>query len=464
MLGSLLTSDHRARARLTGRLAAFLFLASGLLALLNVPLPGPEDLDRVGEFVVSVCALALGYVTWRIDWGRHPGLWQLALAVPALLLIALGNYFAGSTPPYVYGVFYVVVFMWIGLAFPRWTSAAISPLALVAYIVPILFLPGDVGFGVSTAAITIPICVLVGETLAWGLTRLGRTEARLQRSQEDYKQAFHSTRQYAEAYQRQMEVAERTRSGDSIRDTFLQAVSHDLRSPLTAILGSASTLEQGEGSEEERADLLRRISSSARRLDRMLSDLLDIDRLQRGIVSPERRPADVRELIERPIDEAGLREHRTIEVVVEGDPLLADVDPAKTERIVENLVSNAVKHAGEGTIVVHAAAERDGLALRVDDEGPGIPDDLKDAVFQPFRRGPGSEMVPGVGLGLALVERFAELHGGRAWVEDRPGGGASFLVFLPATVVSAGNGPAPQPASPSATQPASAGTAVEPER
>jgi signal transduction histidine kinase len=435
MLGSLLTTDEAARARLTGRLAAFLFLASGVLALVNVPLPGPPDINRMGEYVVAVCAMALGYVTWRIDWGGHSAWWQLLLGAPAFLLISLGNLFGGSQPPYVYGVFYVVVFMWIGLALPRWTSAAVAPVALLSYVTPILYLPGDVGYGVSTAAITIPICVLVGETLAWGLTRLGRTEARLVRSQEDYKQAFQSTRQYAEAYQRQMEVTERIRSGDRIRDTFLQAVSHDLRSPLTAILGSARTLEQGGLSDDERADLLRRISFSARRLDRMLSDLLDIDRLQRGIVSPERRPTDVRGLIERPIDEAGLREHREIEVSVEGEPLMADVDPAKVERIVENLVSNAVKHSPGGTIHVRASAERDGLALQVDDEGPGVPDELKAVVFQPFRRGPGTELLPGVGLGLALVARFAELHGGRAWVEDRPGGGASFRVFLPATVV-----------------------------
>jgi signal transduction histidine kinase len=92
---------------------------------------------------------------------------------------------------------------------------------------------------------------------------------------------------------------------------------------------------------------------------------------------------------------------------------------------------------------VEAAAERDGLGLRVSDDGPGVPDELKDAVFQPFRRGPGTEFVPGVGLGLSLVARFAELHGGRAWVEDRPGGGATFFVFLPAAVTTNG---APEPA------------------
>src|SRR6266540_7315692 len=88
MLGSLLTSDERARARLTGRLAAFLFLVSGLLLLANVPLPGPADLNRAGELVVSVCGLGLGYVTWRVEWERHSQVWQLALIAPALLLIA----------------------------------------------------------------------------------------------------------------------------------------------------------------------------------------------------------------------------------------------------------------------------------------------------------------------------------------------------------------------------------------
>src|SRR3954453_17125917 len=244
MLESLYSSDDEGRARFSSRLAAFLFFGSGLLLLVNVPLPAPPDINRVGELVVGLAAMAVGGAVWRIRWERFHLLWQLVLVPPALALIALGNYFGGSNPPYAYGVFFVVVFMWIGLGFPRWTSVGVAPFALVAYIVPILYLPGNVGFGVSTAAITIPICVLVAETLAWGLSRIGRTEAALARTRQDYKQAFQSTRQYAQAYQRQMEVTERIRSSDRMRDTFLQAVSHDLRSPLTAILGSTSTLEQ----------------------------------------------------------------------------------------------------------------------------------------------------------------------------------------------------------------------------
>ncbi len=457
MIGPLLTLDDPARARLVGRLAAFLFLGSGVLLLLNVPLPGPPDVNRPAEFIVGLAAIGMGAVAWLVKWDRLPRLTELTLIAPALTLIALGNYFAGSNPPYAYGVFFVVVFMWVGLGFPRWTSTLVSPLALVAYVVPILYLPGNVSFGVSTAAITVPISVLVGETLSWGLTRLGRTEAALKRSQRDYKEAYQSTRQYAQAYQRQMEVTERLRSIDKMKDTFLQAVSHDLRSPLTAILGSAITLEQTgyAMTEEDRAEFLQRIAVNARRLDRLLSDLLDIDRLQRGIVAPDRKPTDLGALVHRTVDEAGLGERRRIEIVVEEDPLVADVDPAKVERIVENLVSNAAKHTPEGGRVwVDIRPDDGGVLLTVEDEGTGVPDDMKQAIFQPFRRGSAAANVPGVGLGLSLVARFAELHGGRAWVDDREGGGASFRVHLPGRV--AQPAPDPVPEVPAVSPPAAA--------
>src|SRR6266702_2561854 len=197
-----------------------------------------------------------------------------------------------------------------------------------------------------------------------------------------------------------------------MKNTFLEAVSHELRTPLASILGLALTLErQGDDLPPDRSrEMLERLSVNARKLDRLLSDLLDLDRLSRGIVEPRRRPTDV------------------------GDPpVSAEVDGAKVERIVENLVVNAARHTPDGLpIAVRARREDDGVLITVEHSGPGVPEHLKEAVVEPFRQGPQSRShSPGVGIGLSLVARFAELHGGRAWAEDRPGGGAAFHVWLP---------------------------------
>jgi two-component system, OmpR family, sensor histidine kinase MtrB len=103
------------------------------------------------------------------------------------------------------------------------------------------------------------------------------------------------------------------------------------------------------------------------------------------------------------------------------------------ERIVENLVVNAARHTTAGaTIWVRVQPQDGGVLLLVEDEGPGVPAELWEQIFQPFHKGRNiADHAPGSGIGLALVARFAELHGGRAWVQDRPGGGASFRVFLP---------------------------------
>ncbi len=243
-----------------------------------------------------------------------------------------------------------------------------------------------------------------------------------------------SERTYQEAFRREREAAKRLRALDEMKNTFLEAVSHDLRTPLTSILGSALTLEQGAGtlSREDTQDLLRRIASNARKLERLLSDLLDLDRLQRGIVSPQRRPTDLSELIHQAVRDADLLAARTVEVDVP-ERLIANLDTAKVERIVENLLANAARHTPpDAHVWVSARREGRGILIVIEDDGPGIPSELRQAVFEPFRQVPGpGHHDPGVGVGLTLVARFAELHGGRAWVEDRPGGGASFRVYLP---------------------------------
>jgi signal transduction histidine kinase len=120
-------------------------------------------------------------------------------------------------------------------------------------------------------------------------------------------------------------------------------------------------------------------------------------------------------------------------VIIDAENIMLAIDQPKVERIVENLLANTVRHTPPGTNVwVRLLRETGGVILAVEDDGPGIPPDMREAVFEAFRQGESpSRHSPGAGVGLSLVSAFAELHGGRAWVEDRSGGGASFRVFLP---------------------------------
>jgi signal transduction histidine kinase len=168
-------------------------------------------------------------------------------------------------------------------------------------------------------------------------------------------------------------------------------------------------------------------------MDRLLNDLLDLDRLAQPTVSPEREQVDLGELVERMVKDvrAELLDERPVHV--ELCPLRLEVDPPKVERIVENLLANAARHTPPGTpIWVRIQPYARGALLIVEDAGPGVPAPLRETIFQPFRQGsaPASH-APGLGVGLALVRVFAQLHGGSAWVEERQGGGASFRVHLP---------------------------------
>ena len=239
-----------------------------------------------------------------------------------------------------------------------------------------------------------------------------------------------------QAYDREVQAAARLRSVDEMKNAFLTAVSHELRTPLASVLGYGITLAQPNVDlpEEERQDMLERLVRNARRLETLLGDLLDMDRMSRGILEPRLHPTDLAELARRVLEHANLKDRS---VTVDIEPVVVEVDAPMVERILENLLMNAGKHTPTGSPVrLSIQHVEDGAVIAVDDHGPGVPDPLKESVFLPFERGPESpDHAPGTGIGLSLVARFAELHGGRAWVDDAPGGGASFRVFLPAVHV-----------------------------
>jgi PAS domain S-box-containing protein len=253
----------------------------------------------------------------------------------------------------------------------------------------------------------------------------------------EQKQAEEALRQALErehqALERERQAAHQLRALDEMKNTFLDAVSHELRTPLATVIGIALTLQRAGSSltEEDTVDLVDRLVANAGKLDRLLADLLDLDRLSKGILEPQRSRTDLAALVGRVAQEWRQRSGRQLEVLAE--PAVAWVDSAKVERVVENLLVNAGRHTTPDTPVWVRVARRDGGVLpAVEDAGGGVPRELRATLFEPFRRGPGAAAhAPGVGIGLSLVARFAELHGGRAWVQDRPGGGASFQVLLP---------------------------------
>ncbi|WP_314250726.1 sensor histidine kinase KdpD [Streptomyces sp. DSM 40907] len=244
----------------------------------------------------------------------------------------------------------------------------------------------------------------------------------------------------------QAEEAQRLAEGNRIRTALLAAVSHDLRTPLAGIKASVTSLraDDVEWSEEDRADLLEGIEEGADRLDALVGNLLDMSRLQTGTVTPLIRETDLDEVV--PMALAGVPDDSVELDIPETLPMVA-VDRGLLERAVANIVENAVKYSPEGQpVLVAASALAERVELRVIDRGPGIPDEAKDRIFEPFQRYGDAPAGAGVGLGLAVARGFTEAIGGTLTAEDTPGGGLTMVLTLP----TADTGPRSVPGLPKA--------------
>ena len=234
------------------------------------------------------------------------------------------------------------------------------------------------------------------------------------------------------------EQAQRTRveiEAERLRTALLSSLSHDLRTPLGAITGAATTLldEGGTVGPAARRDLLETVLEESRRMNRLIGNLLDMVRLETGALQVQREWQS----LEEPVGGALIRladvlKDRRVEVKLPPDLPLVPVDAILIEQVFVNLLENAAKYTPAGTPIELAAAVRDReVVAEVADRGPGVPAGEEERVFEKFYRLPGSAGAGGVGLGLTICRGIVTAHGGRMWVERRPGGGAVFRFSVP---------------------------------
>ena len=236
-------------------------------------------------------------------------------------------------------------------------------------------------------------------------------------------------------------TAELARQRAELSSALLASLSHDLRTPLTAIRAAVSNLDADGISESQRRDQARLASGQLERLTRLFNEILDMARIESGAVEVERWWATPAEIIEAAVAHAAHDvEGREVRVDADDDTAV-EVDPRLVSSAVAHLIENAAHYAPDGPIDIRAAAGGDGLRIEVRDHGPGLRVSELDRLFEPFYRGESfRQRVVGTGMGLAITRGLLAAQGGRVWGENAPGGGALFSIVVPARIRAVSSG------------------------
>jgi len=222
-------------------------------------------------------------------------------------------------------------------------------------------------------------------------------------------------------------------AADKMRTALLAAVSHDLRTPLASAKAAVSSLRSSEVQfdETDRAELLATAEESLDRLNRLVTNLLDMSRLQAGVLGVAKRSIGLEEAVPHALDEIGEVATRAVRMRIPADLPAVNADPGLLERVLVNLISNAIRYSPSDQPAMLAGSDHDGrVELRVIDHGPGIPEEEWDNVFLPFQRLGDRDNTTGVGLGLALSRGLAEAMAGTLTLEHTPGGGLTLVLSL----------------------------------
>jgi two-component system sensor histidine kinase KdpD len=360
--------------------------------------------------------------------GTVLGLALVGLA--AAVLLALRDQLSPATPA-------LVLTLAVGAsAYLGGARAAVLVAGVAALVLDVLFLPPyghlrvlDVEDGVTLGAFLV-VAGMVGVVVAAQGDRRREAERREaeMRALNDELQAAH--RERALLSERAGQADDLARIDDQ-RSALLRSVSHDLRTPLSAIRAVATDLRSGVAYDEEtRRELLTMVCDEVDRLDRLVANLLSLSRIEAGAFHPERQAVDMEELVaDRVRRLAPLFTDLMLKTEVEADLPLVDGDYSQIEQVLDNLLANAARHAPTGSDVWVVVRPRAGsVQLEVSDRGKGVADEEKQRIFEPFQRGEGSGSS---GIGLAICKAIAEAHGGSIKVDRTFGGGATFIVTLP---------------------------------
>jgi len=221
---------------------------------------------------------------------------------------------------------------------------------------------------------------------------------------------------------------------ERLRNSLLAAISHDLRTPLAALVGMAESLAAMKlPSASAELDTARRMKDAALRMNSLVSNMLDMARLQSGPVQLNRQWQPLEEVVGSALKAmSGALDQRPVDVALARDLPLVDIDAVLFERVLCNLLENAAKYTPPASpIRIRATAAGDHVVVTVDDDGPGLPKGKEEAIFDMFERGRKESPTPGVGLGLAICRAIVEAHGGSIRGETRAPGGARFTIALP---------------------------------
>jgi K+-sensing histidine kinase KdpD len=367
--------------------------------------------------------------------GAPPSRWLgLATSLTAVAAATLLVYpLKEVAPPVSLGVVYIPGVLLIAAFWGLWLGLLTSLLSAAAFnwfhLPPLGQL--DVAADHDLVALAVfAIVAIAGGALA-GLARDRAAEA--ERGREEAARALAELEELTRERDRiQAEAieAEALRRSDDLKTALLRSVSHDLRTPLTSIIAAGAALDSPSATPEERHELSDAVVEQGQRLSRLVENLLDVSRLKSGNAEPHREPVDLPGLLESARHSIGPH-GEAVRLALDPELPALSADPTQLERAFANLLDNAVVHGGGDQVLVRSRLVGHRVVIRVVDRGPGIPEQERERIFEPFYR-PGGNAGNGSGLGLAIARGFIEANDGDVAVESLPGQGSSFVVSFPA--------------------------------